>query len=282
MQPTTITWRDLTLATGWDADYRLTALEGWEGRPPSRYEKQNRSRAHGAHSSPVWADERIVTVEGRTWTETERDVLFAELDARFTFDGGEEPLTVSVAGRTLTAGAQLLRFDPAIVRGEWGIGRFGWVAQWRCPDPLRYTLPGTALATGLPTDGGGLSYPLGYGLDYGAAGDPGRIVITNPGTAPAPVMFQVTGPLDGGFELSTITGQRLTYPVPVPAGEVISIDTATGAVLAQGTADRRSNLTHADWIQVPAGSSTTVQFTSLGAYHADALLTVPEPRGAYW
>lgn len=282
MQPTSVVWRDLTFATGTDAAYRITGIEGWEGRPSPRYDKQSRTRSHGAHSSPVWADERIVTIEGRCWSEAERDSLFDALDRRFSLDGGEEPLTVSVAARTLTAAAQVLRYDPVIGGGDWGIGRFGWVAQWRCPDPLRYGPVQPTVSTGLPTSGGGLAYPLTYPLSYGSAGTPGQIVLTNSGTAPAPIVFTVTGSLPQGFELSA-GGKRLVYPVAVPAGQVLTIDTAAGTVVAEGTADRRGNLTVADWMQVPPGSSLTVQFTSLGGtYDAAATLSVAEPRSAYW
>lgn len=282
MQPTSVLWRDLTFTTGADATYRILEIEGWEGRPPTRYDKQLRARAHGAHPSAVWADERLPTITGRCWSQEDRDALFADLDRRFSLDGGEEPLTVSVAGRTLTAGAQLLRFDPALVRDEWGIGRFGWVAQWRCPDPLRYGLPQAWQSTGLPTSGGGLTYPLTYPLSYGAAGVTGQVALTNDGTAPAPFVMEVRGPLPLGFEVSA-GGRRLRYETEVPAGETLTIDTATGSVLAQGTADRRTNLTVADWMQVPARSSLTLQFTSLGGtYSALASLAVPGFRSASW
>lgn len=279
MQPTIVMWRDLTFATGQDAPYRLLAVDGWESTPPPRYDKVNRSRAHGAHPSPVWAEERVVTVEGRCWSQDDRDSLLRELKARMTFDGGEEPLTISLGGLTLTAAAQFLRCDPAVVAGEWGIGRFGWAAQWRCPDPLRYGAEQTAV-TGLPTFGGGLSYPLSYPLNYGAAVNPGVVTLTNPGTAPAGILFTVTGPLPGGFQLSA-GNDLITYPTAVPAGQVITVDTTTGHVLAEGTSDRRSDLSQADWMQIPPGGQLTVRFTSLGGYEADASLQATT-RAAYW
>lgn len=280
MQPTTVTWRGLTVATGVEADYRLTALSGWESLPDVRFDKTNRARGHGSHPSPVWADERTVTVEGRCWSEDNRDALLHELKRHMTFAAAPEPLTVTVAGRTLTAGAQLLRCDPSLVSQQWGMGRFGWVAQWRCPDPLRYADPQSA-ATGLPTSGGGLTYPLTYPLEYGALGATGQIVLSNPGTADAPITFTVSGPLPMGFELSA--GQdRLRYPVEMPAGQLLTINTGTGTVLVEGTADRRANLTLADWMQVPAGGSLTVQFTSLGGAYDDAAQLAATWSSAWW
>lgn len=284
MGPTSVTWRNLVLGTGESADYRILSITGWEGLPAARYEKQPRARAHGAHSTQVWSDERIVTVEGFSSVRERRDEVLAALMAELTYGAGEEALTVTHAGRTLTAQAQLLRADPVTERMLWGgPGRFGWVAQWRCPDPLRYGPAGAAVSSGLPTSGGGLVYPLAYPLDYGTPGDTGQITVVNDGTAPAPIAFRVTGSLPLGFEISADTGERLVYVETVPAGQTLWGDTGTGTLLAEGTSERRGNLTVADWMQVPPKSSITLQFTSLGgAYDPAATLTVPEPRGAFW
>lgn len=283
MNPTSGVWRGLAFGAG--TSFRVREVEGWEELPAPRYEKQPRARAHGVHRTRVWADERIVTVTGYCWTAADRDSLVAELEAGLVFGDDEdgEPLTLTVAGRTLTAQAQILAARPVLKAGEWGIGRFGWVAQWRCPDPIRYGQPGDPVSTGLPTSGGGLAYPLTYPLAYGTVGDPGQITLVNDGTAPAPIAFTVTGGLPAGFEISADTGQRLVYAETVPAGQTLHGDTGAGTLLAEGTSERRGNLTVADWMQVPARGQLTLQFTSLGgAYDPAATLTVPEPRGAYW
>jgi hypothetical protein len=268
LSKTSITWRDLTVGAG--TPYRMLTLEGWEELPGARYEQQPRTNAHGAHPSPVYSDERIVNATGWCWTSDQRDQLLADFRARFTFEDDTEPLTITAAGKTLTAGGQVIAAQPSLLRGQWGVGRFGWLLKWRCPDPLRYGAPVT-VSTGLPSAGGGLAYPLAYPLDYGATGATGRLTLANSGTAPAPIVFAVTGSLDQGFEISA-AGQRLTYPVPVPAGQVIELDTAAGTVLVEGTASRRGNLSNADWMTVPKGGELTVQFTSLGAFDPAALL----------
>ncbi|TFV91411.1 hypothetical protein [Blastococcus sp. CT_GayMR16] len=281
MNPTSGQWRDLVFGAG--TDFRVRTVEGWEDLPPSRYEKKSRTQGHGAHPSKVWGDERIVTVEGWCWSSAERDAQLAAFQRRMTFDGGEEPLAITVAGRTLTAWAQLITARPMLIRGEWGLGRFGWLVQWRCPDPRRYGAIHT-LSTGLPTSGGGLVLPMfsgapGVGLDFGALGNTGQIVLPNAGTAEASILFKVRGELPQGYEISA-TGQRLTYPVAVPPGQVVELNTADGSVLVEGTASRRGNLTVADWMQVPPADATdgtagtlTVQLTSLGgAYDAAAQL----------
>jgi hypothetical protein len=84
--------------------------------------------------------------------------------------------------------------------------------QWRCPDPLRYGSSQSYGPIGLPTSGGGLVYPLVYGLTYGTQGTVGQLTLTNAGTADASVVFTVTGSLPLGFQISSSDGQRLTFP----------------------------------------------------------------------
>ena len=289
MGPTSVLWRGLTL--GASSSFRLDTLEGWEERPTGRYSNTPRTRAHGSHRSPVYADERIVTVTGWSFTPEQRDELLADLQAVSGFgdDDETEPLTITAAGRTLSAGAQLIRAVPSLNRGQWGAGWFGWLLQWRCPDPLRYGAPRT-LPTGLPTSGGGMAFPLFTSgvLDYGALGNPGQLLLTNAGTAPAPILFAGRGGLPQGWELSA-AGDRLTYPVEVPAGQIVEIDTAAGTVLVEGTADRRTNLTYADWLHVPARDPKTkepgrltVQFTSLGGDYDAAAQVFATTQDTYW
>jgi hypothetical protein len=91
----------------------------------------------------------------------------------------------------------------------------------------------------------------------------------------------VTGPLPSGFELSAY-GRRLLYPVAVPAGQTVTIDTAAGTVVVEGTANRRAELVVADWLTVPAGSTSTVQFTSLGGAYDPAAIVTATYASAWW
>jgi hypothetical protein len=280
MEPTSLLWRGLTIGAG--SRYRIRTLDGWEARPPGRYKKVERTGGHGTHRSRVLSDERIVTVEGWCWASADRDQLLADLQAVAGYTDGDDtdPLTVTAAGRTLTAGGQLLEARPMLLRGEWGVGRFGWLLQWRCPDPRRYGSE-RSLSTALPDAGGGLVYPLTYNLDYGAAGEDGSITLDNLGSADAPILLAVRGGHDVGFEVSA-AGRRLTYGALVPAGQVVEIDSARGTVLVEGTASRRANLVRADWLHVPARSSLAVQFTSLGGNRDPGALLTATWAETHW
>lgn len=275
-----LTWRGLTLG-GDTSPHRVQRIQGWEDLPAVRDLDEARARAHGDHQGEQWSAGRAVTVEGVTVDYTGNlDALLLQLEAAAPLlPKTLDDLTIASRGRVLTAGGRVVRRQiPEDVKN--GAVSFPWALQWTFPDPLRYG-PARTLSTGLPVAGGGLAYPLAYPLDYGAAGTSGQITLANGGTADAPIVFVVTGPLPSGFEVSA-SGSRITYPVAVPAGQVITVDTGAGSILVEGTSDRRADLTSADWLLVPAGGSLTVQFTSLGGAYDPAATLTSTWREAYW
>jgi hypothetical protein len=274
---TQVTWRGLTLGGG--GDYHVAEITGWDDLPDVIDMSQARVRGHGDHVGDLYSQARIVLVSGTIADRAARDTLAQALLAGGPLSSDVEDLTVDTFGRALTAGARLIRRSLP-VGDDYPSGSIPFALQWRCPDPLRYGDPQTA-ATGLPAAGGGLTYPLTYPLSYGAAGQLGQVTLTNGGTADATITFTVTGPLPAGFQLSA-GADRITYPVPVPAGQVLTVDTGAGSVLVEGTSDRRASLTSAGWLTVPAGGTLTVQFTSLGGTYDPAATLTASWRAAHW
>lgn len=279
MTDTAITWRGLTIGGG--GDYHVEEITGWDDLPDISSYDQARSRGHGDHTGDQFARARIVTASGSIASPAARDALAIALSSASPVTSVVEDLTVQTFGRVLTSGARLIRRSLPV--GEnYAAGVVPFALQWKCPDPLRYGPAQATFTAGLPTPGGGLAYPLTYPLDYGVASVPGQITLTNDGTADAPFVANVTGSLPFGFELSA-AGKRIRYEAAVLSGETVTVDTGSGTVVTGGTADRRGNLTIADWIQVPAQSSITVKFSSLGgAYDAAATLSVAGFRSASW
>jgi hypothetical protein len=280
MSDTAVTWGGITVGGG--GDYHVEEITGWDDLPDITSYDQARSRGHGDHTGSQFARARIVTVSGSIASPSARNALARTLIGASTVETDLlEDLTIETFGQALTASARLIRRSLP-VGDNYAAGSVPFALQWKCPDPLRYAAPQPPISTGLPTSAGGLAYPLVYGLTYGAAGTPGQVTLTNTGTAAAPFVAMVTGSLPSGFEVSS-GGQRIRYETVVSAGETLTIDTGEGTVLAQGTADRRANLTVADWIQVPPLSTITLQFTSLGGtFDPAATLTVPAFRSASW
>jgi hypothetical protein len=286
---TIVEWEGLQIVGRRSAGpHRIASLVGWDERPEGRAQRMQRPNGHGEFVGPIWSTGRMVIVSGLFHDPARRDELLLDLDATLVYapDGvAVRDLTITRAGRTLTARAQLAGFRPT--EDNWGAGRFGWAAQWVCADPFRYGEPITA-STGLPGETGGLEFDLftdgttdvGY-LDFGPPGASGRVGLANPGTAEARPALMVTGSLPAGFELiETIAGSRLRYEGPVGPGQTLTLDSATGRVRLDG-ADRGGLLTRREWWGVPARGQREVLFTTLGAHSDDADLSVTY-RPTYW
>jgi hypothetical protein len=279
MTDTQVTWRGITIGGG--GDYHVEEITGWDDLPDVTSYDQPRSRGHGDHTGDQFLRARIVTASGTIASPGARNDLALALTAASPLSSAEEDLTVETFGRVLTASARLIRRSLPIDE-NYAAGVVPFALQWKCNDPLRYGPTVSAGPVGLPTSGGGIVYPIVYPLDYGPSSLPGLLTLTNDGTAETSVQFTVTGALPSGFEISSADGQRLTYPEPLYAGDVLTLDTATGFVLLNGTADRRSNLTVADWMQIPPGGSLTLRFSSMGGAYDPAASLTASTRPAYW
>lgn len=281
----TVTWRGITFSGVQGTPFGLGTLDGWDELPPDRRESTPRPQAHGTFDEPVWSDERTVMLTGGCNSPAERDALHAQLGAAMTFSGrGSAELVIDHAGRTLTAFAQLVRFK-APMGENWARGYFTYAAQWVCSDPLRYGAP-VSVSTGFPVLAGGLEYDLytdgttdtGF-LEYGAASATGRLLVANPGNEDAWPQFEMTGPVPvEGVEIVRVgTGERLRFEGGVSTGSVLVLDSASGAVVIDGYADRSGLLTIRDWTSVPAGGSAEFEFVPLGSFSAAMLVATVSP-----
>jgi hypothetical protein len=278
-----VTWRGLTLSH--EGPYRVADITGWEGTPPARVDDVARPNAHGSFDAPAWSGPRTVVVEGYCISPEERSALLGELGRSMALEGDEDArdLVVAFAGRTLTAHARLTRYGTTLKL--WGVGHFGWQAEWWCGDPFRYGAEST-LSTTLPEDVGALEFPLFDGtglLEFGGTlGTTGRLTLTNPGSAPSWPALEAMGPLPSGFEVVEVaSGKRLRWPRDVATGSVISLDSRTGSVSIDGTPGYEGYLTRRQWWSVPAGGESTVQFVALGSPDPTALLTATW-SATYW
>lgn len=115
-----------------------------------------------------------------------------------------------------------------------------------------------------------------YWIDTGTPGNPGRVALTNTGTAPSEPMVRVTGGLSEGFELLCIeTGDVVRVTRPIPDGSVIDVDMGAGQVWI----DQQSPLSAmyvpvAEWFSVKPGHTCTIQFTPFGVVTGTPTMSV--------
>src|SRR5690606_33648761 len=132
----TVAWRGVTFSGAHDGSpFGVTSLQGWDERPDVRIEWPTRPAGHGTFSGGVWSQDRIVTLGGQFIDRAQRDELLVELEA--AMGPGFDELTITKAGRTLTARAVVTAYRPD-TSSQWGMGAVPYAIEWRCPDPLRY------------------------------------------------------------------------------------------------------------------------------------------------
>lgn len=268
--------------TQWGPVY-LTKVEGWDDPPNAKGSGDPVPGRHGARRGRLTRAERTVTLEGFC-LGSDRDEQFnrmADLAAAGFGDGDESAtLTGQVAGRTLTAEAQLQRYAPKVEQQKWGRRYFEWAIQFYCPDPMRYG-PRSASATAIRVPTVGITFPVTG--DWVFADDPvgGPVVVNNVGNALADATFTLQGPLSGPGVAILETGARVTFDFDIADGDVLTIDTAEGLCSLNGEYRSVSPLSSLlDEMRLPAGAVSTVQ--PLGTPTGGSPSLSVSYRPAYW
>jgi len=282
--PSTVgfTWSGISITE--DGPYYLQSVDGWDSPADGSADDVPVAAGHGSLLTRMTRKARVVNVEGVCVSSADRDSLFnalADAAGAGFGDGYIAPdLTGSVAGRTLTAAAQLQRYAPKVEQSRWDKGVFGWAVQFRCPDPLRYgssqslTVPFT-----VPTLG--VTFPISGSWVFPADPTGGRVSPFNSGNAQAPVVFSMVGPvLSPGFAVLE-TGRQVQFAFDLAAGDVLAVDTAAGVATLNGEF-RSPTTSSALWseMRLPAASSCTVQ--ALGTPQAGAPTLSVRFRPASW
>lgn len=259
----------------------LDDLPGWTDGPAVRRDRAARMNAHGEFSERGWRDARLVTIVGDATCPSEEVTALAEQQlAAVLADGLAGVLEVTDTATVPMSCGTYLFAEPKI---SWkNDTTLTFQLQFICPKPRKY---GAAVngVTGVATAGGGLEYPLGDVLDYGAAGDPGTVTLVNVGTAdtaPTFTVAAVTVDIPSGFTITHVqSGLQLVYSDAVLAGQTIRLDASDGSVLLEGYADRSAKLTVREWTRLARNTAGTWLFEATGA--TGAQLTA-EVRPAWW
>jgi hypothetical protein len=211
----------------------------------------------------VYRRERIISLEGALMARTRALAVQAQEQLAATLaDGSMGDFAVDDPDLGVRQARVRLSATPMADGTTQGIGRIAWQLQFTAPDHRKYGDPVT-VSTGLPGGGTGLSWPIGSFFNFGTPGSLGQVTISNDGTAPTEPDITVTGPLAQGFQVTqTETGRRLVYPSPVSTDVVIDCGEGTAT---SGGQDRTGLLTVDEFFTIGPRSSSTFQFSTLGA-----------------
>lgn len=275
----------LRLAGGIDAEssadpgWYLTDLGDWDAEPDSKSEIRERPQADGAFEIETdWRQSLAYSIKGLYVGASHLDVQMAKRALKSAAGKGKR-VTVAVTdvdGRfTRVSSVRSLIPDD-----DHGRRSFTFTLDLVAFDPLMYGDP-VSVSTGIPVAGGGLVWPLGSSSaaywDWGVDGTSGRVTLPNDGTAGAWSTVTATGGLSGGFVATAVQGdavRSVRFERVIPDGSLVSINFRTGRAWIDAPGNDVSGfITVADFFQVPAGGSLTIQFAPLGVVTGSPLFT---------
>lgn len=278
--------------TGPDADGNsLLAQEvrGWNNSSPPRPDVQPRTNAPGGYRGPNYRAPKIVEIRGKAGAATPalRQALADRLEALCPDPDTLYPLTQTELGRTLTMWVEL-NDEIEVIRRPDGL-TLDVSMQLIAVDPVKYTPDNDPVSTplaadalggiewnGSPAASGGIEWngppgspTLTGGLVYeSGTGDGGSLVLTNSGTAIAPILFTITpvGSVTNPTLINKVTGQQITYNGVLT--EPVVIDTGSGRATI-GDINVGGNLSPAEFFGVSPPSTEVLFVAATG----DAVLT---------
>lgn len=248
-------------------------FEGWEGSPASTLSLTGRARGHGSTESEAFLAHRTMTINGTVKTSPGN---LSYMEDRLNAACSLQPFTLAVVESGRVRHSVARRQDQVMFKSRLGSKTTAdFSIQFVAKDPLKYG-DLVSLTTALPSESGGLVYPVTYPVTYTGVSVTGVVTVNNPGNAQAPVWLRVDGPIPAGGWTVTHVGKRqsLTFAssLALEAGEFVTVDMEKREVLAQGQAARAGYVTSRGWFSLDPGDND-IAFSAQN-YSSTALLTV--------
>ncbi|MGP3687367.1 phage distal tail protein [Streptomyces sp. IBSNAI002] len=291
--PGQIQYGELLLGTG--TAYRWRTLTGWETLPALDSGTVLRAGGHGAYPGALFAQARTVTLDGlfvRAPSATIGEAVRA-LNAATGVVADEQPLAVWLDERgPLLAHARILRRHIPVTTGYRQGVITGAALQWEATDPRRYGIHEQEVTAYLPQAEAGLSWNTDPGpehlaepLDFGTPGSTGNLIAVNDGDADTHPLITFRGPVSMPSLTNITTGAVIEYDLDLAAEDRLTVDTADGTVVLNGTASRLYTATSRsapeEAYALPPGPTPLAFRASPGSDDPAASVTV-RYRAAYW
>lgn len=236
-----IGWGGLVFGDGTPYLIAETGITGWEDLPDFDTGDTPRTADHGLWPGARYAQARVVTAT--LWlaptTGAAVAAALAALRAATALTDAEQWLTVQLHGETLAVAARMSQRAIPTDRQFLLSGTAKATLQWVATDPRRY-LPATqSAATGMPQPESGLLWPLTWPLNWATQGVTGNLQLLNAGNVATHPVITFTGPCTNPQLNNPVTGAVLGYGITLAATDTLTVDTNTGQVLLNNTANRR-------------------------------------------
>lgn len=133
------------------------------------------------------------------------------------------------------------------------------------PDPNIYGPSQTVTLSG-HVGTGGITYDIGYPIDFGVTATQQVQFLSNNGNNEAWPTFTVTGDYFSGFSITDNLGNYITYTGPVTSKSPVTVDSLAGYAV-QNNSDRSTYLSKRDWFSIPPQGSIQPSFLPNGTVY---------------
>ncbi|MEV3856069.1 phage tail protein [Streptomyces sp. NPDC050095] len=234
-------WAGLLL--GETTPYVGVQLAGWDDLPDLESGNVNKPAQHGAWPGPLLAGTRTLTWDFRLAPSAPGHfpVLLDRLRRVTGIRQEESPLVVQLAGARRLMWARIVKRALPADR-TYTCGEPTGSLVWEATDARRYEVRERVARIGLAEAEAGLSWPLAWPLEWERSGA-GRLEAANDGDAPASPRVEFRGPLRRPALIDIDTGRTLEYRTALDVGDVLTVDTAAGTVLLNGSDSRLDDVT---------------------------------------
>lgn len=146
--------------------------------------------------------------------------------------------------------------------------------------PYLYGLNSVSGISSLPEASGGMTFPYGFEGSDGSLSQwawsetavNGKVVLSNDGTAPSPVMIRIDGPVVNPQVVHVGSGHVIAFGMSLGSGHYATINGVTHEILIDGTDPARGRVTRREWSQAEPGLN--FWGFNAGEYSAGARMTV--------
>ena len=234
----------------------LTKISGFD-TPEIRSTERDHEGTDGGFLDADFEKMRTLVFEGQmisnginTWT------FLDQLKYEWAPGRGVQPLYFQLPGldeRLIFVKALGVRFDiDSLIR----LGSCDVQFTCQAENPAFYT--STLLTLALPQGAtlvGGISFNLGFNMDFGAPVSPAYANAYNGGNRDATALITIQGPVDNPRIYNDTTGNVLDFGLSLSATDSLVVDLYNRTVTLNGTASRRNTLKNPDWFLLKPGNN---------------------------
>lgn len=235
--------------------------------------------ADGVFYNKPFYGERQISITGHIFGGCWNSILSSWEHFKAKLLKGVQPFTASLMGVTRVCDVYQGSTAPVILPLGAQMAKF--TVKLACASPFLYGGDIYTAETGLPSSGGGRTYPYIFDTERGAAANvwcwpetvtSGAIYINYNGTAETPVQLTISGPVANPTVTHTPSGRVLKFGLTLGAGHTLTVDTGERSIYVDGS-PLRGHVLRREFPVLTPNAVNQLQF-SADEYSQDARLHV--------